>query len=233
MTSLDGGKGVIFDLDGVLVDSGWAHKQAWFDLAEREGLEMSDEFFYGTFGMQNAQIIPLLVGRDLSSDEFEELSDWKEQRYRDLISDKLVLPPGAERLLIELKENGFLLAIGSSAPKANLDLILQRLKLNHYIGVCITKEDVTRGKPAPDTFLQAAQKLSLAPRYCIVVEDAVPGIEAGKAAGMSVVALTTTRDRADLLEADIIVNGLDELKAADFVGLLAGRFDEENFLGSQ
>ena len=223
MTSVNGSKGVIFDLDGVLIDSGWAHKQAWFDLAEKEDLKMSDEFFYSTFGLQNAQIIPMLVGRDLPSDELEKLSEWKEQRYRDLISGTLALSPGAERLLIELKDNEFLLAIGSSAPKANLDLIFQSLKLNNYIDACITKEDVTKGKPAPDTFLKAAQKLSLAPRHCVVVEDAVPGIEAGKTAGMPVIALTTTRDRAYLLEADIIVNGLDELKAADFVGLLTGR----------
>ncbi len=222
MTSVDDGKGVIFDLDGVLIDSGWAHKRAWFDLAEKEGLHMSDEFFTGTFGMQNAQIIPRLVGRSLLSEELEELSEWKEQRYRDLISEKLVLSAGAERLLIELREKGFLLAIGSSTPKANLDLIFQRLKLDNYIDACVTKEDVTRGKPAPDTFLKAAQKLFLVPRHCLVVEDSIPGIEAGKAAGMPVIALTTTRDRADLKEADIIADGLDELRADVFVRLLTG-----------
>jgi len=225
MTSVDGNKGVIFDLDGVLIDSGWAHKQAWFDLAAKEGLEISDEFFYDTFGMQNARIIPMLVGRDLPLDELEDLSEWKEQRYRELVSDKLTLPPGGEGLLRQLKDNAFLLAIGSSAPKANLDIIFQRLKLDNYIDACVTKEEVTRGKPAPDTFLQAAIKLSLAPRCCVVVEDSVPGIQAGKAAGMSVVALTTTRDREDLLEADIIVDGLSELKVGDFVGLLTDGLD--------
>ena len=127
----DGRQGVIFDLDGVLIDSGWAHKQAWFDLAAKENLRMTDDFFYSTFGMQNAQIIPMLVGKDLPPDELENLSEWKEQRYRSLISGKLVLSPGAEGLLHELKENAFLLAIGSSAPKENLDIIFHRLKLNH------------------------------------------------------------------------------------------------------
>ena len=225
MTAVENGKGVIFDLDGVLIDSGWAHKQAWFDLAEREGYKMSDEFFYGTFGMQNAQIIPMLVGRDLATEEMKRLSDWKEQRYRDLMSEKLELSPGAEKLLRELKDDGFLLAIGSSAPKDNLELIFQCLKLDSYIDTCVTQEDVIRGKPAPDTFLAAAQRLSLQPKNCIVVEDAVQGIEAAKTAGMFVIALTTTRDRADLLQADKIVNGLDELKAVNFVGLLAGKAD--------
>ncbi len=225
MGSVDDGKGVIFDLDGVLIDSGWAHKQAWFDLAEKEGYNMSDDFFFGTFGMQNAQILPMLVGRDLSMEEVDRLSDWKEQRYRDLISDKLVLSRGAERLLRELKDNGFLLAIGSSAPKDNLYLIFNCLNLQSYIDTYVTKEDVNEGKPAPETFLKAAQKISLPPRHCVVVEDAVQGVEAAKAAGMFVIAVTTTRDRADLIGADIIADGLDELKVEDFVGLLTGGSD--------
>ena len=221
MTQVNGRMGVIFDLDGVLVDSGWAHRQAWCDLAEREGFRMSDEFFTNTFGMQNYQILPMLAGCDLSCEEIDRLADWKEQRYRGLIAEKLTLPPGGARLLDELKDAGFLLAIGSSAPRANLDLVLERLVLHRYFDACVTKEDVTNGKPAPDTFLAAAQKLSLAPRCCVVVEDAVQGVEAGKAAGMPVIALTTTRDRADLSRADMIAESLGELKAEDFRKLLS------------
>jgi beta-phosphoglucomutase len=212
--------GVIFDLDGVLVDTGWAHRQAWYDLAEKEGLKMSDEFFTSTFGMQNYQILPMLAGRDLSGEEIDRLADWKEQRYRDLMAEALALPPGAARLLDELKDAGFLLAIGSSAPRANLDLVLERLALHHYFDAWVTKEDVANGKPAPDTFLAAAQKLALSPQRCVVVEDAVQGVEAGKAAGMRVIALTTTRDRADLSAADMIAEGLGELKPEDFTKLL-------------
>ncbi len=220
MNDVDGRMGVIFDLDGVLVDSGWAHRQSWYDLAEREDLDMSDEFFTGTFGMQNYQILPMLYGRDLSREEIDRLSDWKEQRYRDLIAEKLTLPPGGARLLDALKGVGFLLAIGSSAPKDNLDLVLERLNLRRYFNACVTKQDVTNGKPAPDTFLKAAQKLFLPPHRCVVVEDAVQGIEAARAAGMLVIALTTTRDRAALSQADMIVDGLGDLKVADFTRLL-------------
>jgi len=212
--------GVIFDLDGVLVDTGWAHRQAWYDLAEKEGLKMSDEFFTSTFGMQNYQILPMLCGCDLSCEEIDRMSDWKEQRYRDLMAEKLALPPGGARLLDELKDEGFRLAIGSSAPRANLDLVLERLRLHRYFDAWVTKEDVANGKPAPDTFLAAAQKLSLAPRRCVVVEDAVQGVEAGKAAGMRVIALTTTRDREALSRADMIADSLAELKAEDFARLL-------------
>ena len=125
--------GVIFDLDGVLVDTGWAHKQSWWDLAEKEGFDMSDEFFYSTFGMQNYQIIPMLVGRGMASEEVERLSEWKENRYREIISDKLALLPGVQKLINDLKDNGFLLAIGSSAPRVNLEFVLKHLELFYFL----------------------------------------------------------------------------------------------------
>ncbi|HUT47685.1 MAG TPA: HAD family phosphatase [Sedimentisphaerales bacterium] len=221
----DSRMGVIFDLDGVLVDTGWAHKQSWYDLAEKEGFSMTDEFFYSTFGMQNYQIIPMLLGRHASSGEVGRLSDWKERRYREIIEDKLAPSEGAKSLLCDLKSENFLLAVGSSAPRANLDLVLERTDLRDYFDAYVTGQDVTNGKPAPDTFLKAAEKLSLDAESCVVVEDAVQGVEAGKAAGMPVVAVTTTRSRADLHRADIIVDSLAQLHARQFVDLLRNRSD--------
>lgn len=220
MTESNDHMGVIFDLDGVLVDSGWAHKKSWYDLAEKEGFPMTDEFFFNTFGMQNYQIIPMLIERDASPDEVDRLSDWKEQRYRDIIAEELVPVEGAKTLLGDLRNTGFLLAVGSSAPKANLELVLDCTDLQDYFDAYVTSQDVTKGKPAPDTFLKAAEKLSLSASSCIVVEDAVQGIQAAKAAGMPVVAVTTTRSRADLVGADIIVDNLDQLKVRQFIDLL-------------
>ena len=219
----DSRMGVIFDLDGVLVDTGWAHKQSWYDLAEKEGFAMTDEFFYSTFGMQNYQIIPMLLGRDAQSNEVGHLSDWKEQRYREIIAEKLAPSEGAKSLLIDLKNKDFLLAVGSSAPQANLEFVLERTDLQDYFDAYVTGQDVTNGKPAPDTFLKAAEKLSLGTDHCVVVEDAVQGVEAGKAAGMPVVAVTTTRSRADLQRADIIVDSLAQLQAQHFLELLRNR----------
>ncbi len=223
MKSIDNGKGVIFDLDGVLIDSGPAHKQSWFELAEKQGYPMSDEIFYNTFGMQNPQILAILAGRELPVEQIAELADWKEKRYREIIAETLELSPGGYELLNQLKEAGFRLAIGSSAPRENLDLVVDGLHLQHLFDALVCSADTTRGKPAPDTFLKAAQKLRLAPQQCVVVEDAVHGVKAGKAAGMAVIALTTTTDRVNLLEADIIVNSLSELKAVDFLRLLTVR----------
>ena len=212
--------GVIFDLDGVLVDTSEFHRQAWYALAEREGFAMTDELFYGTFGMQNYQILPMLAQRELAVGEIDEMSVWKEGRYRELMADKLELMKGVKTLVGNLKDNGFALAIGTSTPRANLDFMLEQMSIGSYIEVCVTGEDVTNGKPAPDTFLKSAEKLSLSPGKCAVVEDAVQGVQAGKEAGMAVVAVTSTRQRGDLEQADMIVDGLDELKADDFRKLI-------------
>jgi HAD superfamily hydrolase (TIGR01509 family) len=221
MTSSNGQFGVIFDMDGVLVDSGWAHRQAWYDLAEKEDLEMSDEFFSRTFGMQNDMIIPMLRP-GIDKQELDLLADWKEARYRELVKSRPEAFEGVLSLLHDLKTKGFRLAIGSSAPRANLDVFWWPLRLNEYIDARVTKEQVREGKPAPETFLKAAEQLALRPPCCAVVEDAVHGVQAGKAAGMSVVAVTSTRTREELSLADRVVDSLAELTADDFNSLLSG-----------
>jgi len=173
---MGGRKGVIFDLDGVLIDTGQFHRQSWYDLAREEDFQMSDELFYSTFGMQNYQIIPLLVRRDLTAEDIERMSEWKENRYRELISGKLTLQEGARELIDELKSNGFLLAIGTSAPQANLAFMLEHTGVDDCFDAYVTGEEVSNSKPAPDTFLKAAEKLLLAPGRCLVVEDAVQGV---------------------------------------------------------
>ncbi len=222
MAGVSGKLGVIFDMDGVLVDTGWAHRQAWFDTAAMEGFPMSDEFFWGTFGMQNAAILPMLKP-GISQDEIKRLADWKEQRYREVAKEHPDLAPGTIALLKDLKQNGFRLAIGSSAPPENLDVFWDAHSLADYFDARVTSEQVTESKPSPQTFLKAAEKLGLPPARCAVVEDAIQGVQAGRAGGMVVVAVTTTHKREELALADYIVDGLADLKAADFLRLLKKR----------
>ena len=180
---------------------------------------MSDEFFRSTFGMQNAAILPMLRP-GISQDDVKRLSVWKEQRYREVAQARPDLAPGAKALLEDLKRHGFRLAIGSSAPPENLDVFWDAHSLAGYFDARVTSEQVTKSKPAPETFLRAAEKLGLAPARCVVVEDAVQGVQAGRAGGMAVVAVTTTHGRDDLADADYVVGSLAELKAADFLRLL-------------
>ena len=219
MGSCNGRLGVIFDMDGVLVDTGWANRQAWYDLAEQQELAMSNDFFRRTFGMQNAAILPMLRP-GISRQDMERLSDWKEQRYREIVGRQTELAEGAEALLKDLKQHGFRLAVGTSTPARNLDVFWARLSLGSYFDVRVTNEDVTESKPSPQTFLKAAEKLGLKPACCAVVEDAVQGVQAARAAGMPVIALLTTRRREDLTQADRVVTGLADLKATDLLTLL-------------
>ncbi len=221
MTSVDNGRAVIFDLDGVLVDTAWAHRQSWHDLAGKEGFDMQEDFFRSTFGMQSPQVLAMLLGPGQPVEKLESMSEWKEARYREIIADKLVPADGVELLLDDLKSRSFLMAVGSSTPQVNLDFMIERIGVKDYFDAFVTKEDVIRGKPAPDTFLKAAEKLSLLPGRCVVVEDAVKGVAAGKAAGMPVVAVTTTWSRADLAQADVVVDSLVQIKADDFIRLLS------------
>ncbi|MBN2375253.1 MAG: HAD family phosphatase [Sedimentisphaerales bacterium] len=215
-------KAVIFDLDGVLIDTGQFHRQAWYDLAECHGWTMTDKLFYQTFGMQNYQILPMLSDQPLTDEKILELSEWKESRYRKLVAGKLTLLDGAEQLTKNLKQNNFRLAIGSSTIRANLDFMLEHIPVAHYFDALVTDEDVENGKPAPDTFLAAARKLNIPPVACVVVEDAIPGVQAAKAAQMPVIAITTTRQRSELSLANKIIDSLTQLTPADFDTLLAG-----------
>ncbi|MBN2211415.1 MAG: HAD family phosphatase [Sedimentisphaerales bacterium] len=219
--TLEQARGVIFDLDGVLVDTAEYHRRSWYDLAAREGwAHYSDELFYESFGKQNAVIIPRLAGRSLTEEEINEMADYKELRYRERINGKLSLLPGVRELLADLKKHGFRLAIGTSTPKVNLDMMLDTTGTRDCFDEFVTSDEITRGKPAPDTFLIAAKKLGLSPINCVVVEDAIPGVQAALAGGMAVLAVTNTRTREDLYQASRIVDSLTEVSAADFMALL-------------
>ncbi len=220
MTEEKANMGVIFDLDGVLIDTALSHLKAWQDLAAVEGFEMPEELFYSTFGMQNYQIIPQLVPDDTPREEIERMSEWKEDRYRQIVVDQLVPADGVIQLLDDLKRTAFRLAVGSSAPRANVQLMLDTAGLMGHFDALVSGEDVSNGKPHPETFTTAGGKLGLSPDRCVVVEDAAQGVEAGKAAGMAVVAVTSTRKREELSRADVIVDSLAEVNARDFMELI-------------
>ncbi len=211
---------VLFDFDGVLVNTGAYHRLAWIDLAKRENLEFSDEFFESTFGMQNYQIIPDMTKRKLSREEIDALSDWKETRFRELITGGIETLEGVQELLAALKADGIRIAIGSSTPRVNLDFLLGRAGLEGKFDAEVSGEEVRNGKPAPDTFLKAAEKLNMAPGKCVVIEDAVTGVKAAKAAGCKVIAITTTRKREELFEADMIIDSMAQLSTDDFRDLV-------------
>jgi HAD superfamily hydrolase (TIGR01509 family) len=213
--------GVIFDMDGVLVDSYQAHFESWRRTARAHGTDMTPEQFDATFGRTNDAIIPLLWGDRVRPEDIPAWGDEKESTYRDILQADFPEMDGAHELLESLHAGGFRLAIGSSGPPENVALV--RRSLPDVFSGAVTSMEVTHGKPDPEVFLKAAEALGLSPERCVVVEDAVPGVRAARNAGMRVIAMTGTapRDRLDAL-ADRVVDSLRELSPESFVALLDG-----------
>lgn len=201
---------VIWDLDGVIVDSAEAHRKSWYRLAEDLGIPYSDEQFWGTFGWRNDAIIPTLVS-PVSPERSRELADRKEAYFREFVRDTIVPLPGAMELMQSLHEAGYRQALASSTPLENIELISEVLSLKRYLSELVSGETVPHGKPAPDIFLKAASELNVEPSKSLVIEDAVAGIAAARAGGMYCIAVTGNRELPGLRIADLVVKDLTEV----------------------
>ena len=209
--------GVIFDMDGVLVDSGAAHLRAWQQLGTETGVPFSQELFRRTFGQRNANIIPQWLGQ-VPPQRFAELETRKESLYREFVRQGSVrVFRRIPELLIELGKLAAKVAVASSGPRENVALLIDVIGAGSVIDASVASEDVREGKPHPEAFLTAAQRLGVAPAYCAVVEDSVHGIEAAKRAGMLAVAVLTSTAREQLTAAgaDLVVNEVGDLQAQD------------------
>lgn len=215
--------GVIFDLDGVLVDSSRFHRESWHIVGEERGFVMTDELFWRTFGMPNRQILPLLLGRELDDEEIEELSERKEEVFRQLAHGRLQPLPGAVELVRAASKDGFRVALGSSTPWSNIQVVLDTLGIRDCFQQIVCSDDVTHGKPHPEVFLKAAERLELPPQRCVVVEDAVVGVQAARAAGACCLAVATTHPPEKLAGADRVVSDLTGITTNDLRSLLDQR----------
>lgn len=216
-------RAVIFDLDGVLVDSSLFHRESWRLVGRERGFEMTDELFWRTFGMPNRQILPMLLGHSLTEAEIAELSDRKEQAYRSLAAGKMQATPGAVDFVRSVQSAGFRIALGSSTPWSNIAVVLDTLGIRSAFEQIVCSDDVTHGKPHPEVFLKAAEKLGVEPVQCVVIEDAVVGVDAALAAGMACLAVTTTHPAEKLARAHRVVPDLTHVGPDDLAALIDGR----------
>ncbi len=215
------GRAVIFDMDGVLVLSGDAHFDSWREVAASRGVALSRHRFNETFGRTNPDCIRMIFGDGIPEDEQLAIAEAKEASYRDAIRGRVPLAPGTMELLELLRSRGVKIAIGSPAPRANLDQIVDGGRTPHHFCAAVGRSQGKRGKPAPDVFLQAAHGLGVAPAHCTVVEDAPPGIEAALAAGMRAVGVATTHAEPELraVGAHVTVNELKLLAGGEWGSL--------------
>jgi beta-phosphoglucomutase len=213
--------GVIFDMDGVLVDSGAAHLRAWQQLGREIGLPFSEELFRRTFGQRNASIIPQWLGQ-VTPQRLAELEARKESLYRQFVRQGSVrVFSRIPELLIDLRKLGAKLAVASSGPRENVALLIRVIGAGSVIDAAVASEDVRQGKPHPEAFLTAAQRLGVAPGHCAVVEDSVHGIEAAKRAGMLAVAVltSTAQEQLTAVGADLVLNEVGDLRPQDLAAL--------------
>jgi HAD superfamily hydrolase (TIGR01509 family) len=200
---------VLWDLDGVICDSADLHYLSWVEALNEHGIPFSRQVFNQTFGMNNTGVIKQLLG-DPAPELLEAISGRKEILFRQALPGHLSPLPGVEEWLERLSMQGISMAVASSAPLANILLALDELGLRLYFEAIVSVAG-RQGKPDPLVFLEAAEKLKMPPERCIVIEDALAGLEAARRAGMRCIAVTTTNPAEALQGADLVVERLDLL----------------------
>ncbi len=217
MTTRQTQRAALWDVDGTLIDSREFHWLSWQGALDAEGFRVTPEQFADSFGRRNDEILRGYFPA-YSPEEITRVGEAKEVAYRRLVRERGIdLLPGVRRWLERLREEGWRQAVASSAPRANLEVIVAVLGLSDYFAAVASAEDVTEGKPDPQVFLVAAARLGVEPGSCVVVEDAPAGTEAARRAGMRCVGVLASHGE---LTADIVVRTLEELPDTAFDDLL-------------
>ena len=210
---------VLWDMDGVIADTGDYHFRAWQDVFRDEGVSYTREDFRRGFGRRNDTIIRDNIGRVISQEALDIIAEEKEANYRQRVKHNITPLPGAAALVKGLREQGIKQAIASSAPLENIRLILEGVGIAEYFQAIVYGREVTVGKPDPQVYLLAAKKLGVAPASCVVVEDAVAGVAGARSAGMKCLAVTNSHPHQSLKQADLVVDSLEAVAPADLAAL--------------
>ena len=213
-------KAVIWDMDGIIVDSARHHLKGWQIVFQKRGVNYTEKDFWHNTGKRSDTIIKNVLGKKIPQNEITKIIQEKDETFRQLMGQNIRPFPGVLKLIASLKEHGFKIAIASSAPMENIQLITRSLKIHNHFDTIVSGWEVTRGKPDPQTFLLTAEKLGVEAERCIVIEDAISGVTASKRAGMPCIAVTNTTPREELREADLIIDTLEEITIDDLERLL-------------
>src|SRR6267154_2576479 len=215
---MNASRAVLWDMDGTLIDSEDLHWIAWRNTLANEGIFITYGQFLSSFGQRNDSILPQWLGAEATPERMEKIANAKEELYRRRVRRSGISPlPGVANWLHRLHREGWLQAIASAAPRANINAVLEALSATHIFQAIVSAEDVHRGKPDPEVYLTAAARVGAPPERCIVVEDAVAGIEGARRAGMRSIGVGPNYQH---LPADVAVSSLDHLEADAFEKLL-------------
>jgi HAD superfamily hydrolase (TIGR01509 family) len=203
--------GVIFDMDGVIVDSNPYHKIALKEFCSAHGYELTDDqLIKRIFGRTNREWITALFGK-IPEDQLLEFTEEKESLYRKLFEHDIKPVKGLLKFLDLLDEHKVARAIGTSAPRSNVDFTLEKTNTAKYFPTILHDTFVTHSKPHPEIYLKSAEALNLPNSQCIVIEDSLSGVEAGLKAGSKVVGITTTHSREELAHCALVIDDFEGL----------------------
>lgn len=191
--------GVIFDVDGTMVDNCGYHRNAWIEFGSRHGLEITPEYYNEHIhSRSNDKIIRTLYDKDMDIDAARKIAEEKEIIYRETFGPVMTEIPGLKKLLEQLHAAKVPISAASNSPKKNVDFVLDGLGVRDYFDFIIDRDQVKIGKPDPQLFLLAADGLGLNKDRCIVVEDSVSGFKAAENAGMAYIVVTAGADEDEL-----------------------------------
>ncbi len=191
-------KAVIFDMDGVIVNNHQYHFKAWMEFASRYNFELDEEIYRDQFnGKTNKDLFRMLFD-DPSDEEIAAYTEEKETLYRDLYYDDMTPHTGVLDFLTSLQKRGYKIALGTSAPTENVDFVLDNLQLRTFFDVIVDGTEVENGKPDPEIYTTICDRLEVEPKYAVVFEDSIAGLEAAIAAECIPVGVATSHEPYEL-----------------------------------
>ena len=207
---------VIFDMDGVIVDSNPYHKISLQQFCQRHGYDLSEEQLKSKiYGRTNKDWIPALFDQPLSQEEISRYGNEKEALFRDLFSDDIALLPGLKDFLGMLQGNSIPMAIATSAPRDNVDFVFEKTGIKDFFPIVLDESHISKGKPDPEIYLKACEALQMPPGQCVVFEDSLSGVKSGLDAGTKVIAVTTTHTRQEFNGVALAVPDFADLSLQD------------------
>lgn len=203
---------VIFDMDGVICHTNPYHSLAFRDFFSARNLAPTDEeFAQHMFGKSNSYILSHFLKRPITGQELLQMEEEKEGLFRKLYAPNIEPIQGIVDFMLDLKHNEVKLGVATSAPRANLDLILGKVRIRELMGSILASQDVKKHKPDPEVYLTSAINLDVSPAQCIVFEDSFSGITAALNAGMQVVGVLSSHTKEELPPCSLYINDYTEL----------------------
>ena len=214
-------KGIIFDLDGTIVDNMMIHHRAWQRKLSSLGLDMTLEEVMEEIHGINEEIVERLFGDRFNKEQKARISWEKEFEYRQLFKENLQLISGLREFFLQLKQSGIPLAIGTAAPPENVDFVLDNLNIRQFFKSVLHSENVVKGKPDPEVFLRSAENIGVPIEDCVVFEDSVVGAQTAQNAGCPVVVITTTHNKEEFSHFPHVIRFIQDYQGLHFHDLQA------------